>query len=227
MKPNHILVSIALGSALVVAGCAKKQPEQTPATTPKTPVAEAGAESTAPGTAARASAAAPGPAEASAPTPAQLREQLKAPVVTPPAPRAAAAQVAQKIAELESAYRSTLDFSARVELIYQLSSVDSPETLDAIGRLFLNETDQELKIELLDSLFDIEGHNDRKLTILSAALRADQPKEVREEAIDLMIDVEDPRAIQILQGLLNDPDAEIRDAAQDAIEQIRLFLSIP
>ena len=54
--------------------------------------------------------------------------------------------------------------------------------------------------------------------MLSAGVRTDQPKEVRLEAIDAMSDTEDKRAIQLLQGLLGDPDEEIREAAQDSID---------
>ena len=131
------------------------------------------------------------------------------------------AQLVAQVRQAESDYHNTPDFQKRVVILYNLSSVESPETIDAVGRLFLNEQDKELKIELLNSLTDIEGENDKKLTILSAAIRADQPKDVRSEAIDGMTNMEDKRAIQVLQGLLNDPDQEIREAAQDAIEQLQ------
>jgi HEAT repeat protein len=36
-----------------------------------------------------------------------------------------------------------------------------------------------------------------------------------------MGDVEDKRGIQILQGFLNDPDEDIKQAAQDTIEQLQ------
>jgi len=61
-------------------------------------------------------------------------------------------------------------------IIYNLSSVESPDTIDTIGRLFLNEKDKELKIELVSSLLDIDGQPDKKLAILSTAVRGDQPK---------------------------------------------------
>jgi hypothetical protein len=131
------------------------------------------------------------------------------------------AQLAAQVRQEESDYHNTLDFQKRVAILYNLSSVESPETIDAVGRLFLTEQDKELKIELLNSMKDIEGENDKKLTILSAAIRADQPQDVRLEAIDGMTNMEDKRAIQVLQGALNDPDQEIREAAQDAIEQLQ------
>ena len=138
-------------------------------------------------------------------------------------PEALAAQVKQ----YETDYQNTADFQKKVVVIYNLSAVDSPETVDAIGRLFLNEKDKELKIELVNSLLDIDGQNDKKLAILSTAVHGDQPKDVRLEGIDGMGDTEDKRAIQILQGMLTDPDEDIRDAAKDTIDQLQTDVAQP
>lgn len=132
------------------------------------------------------------------------------------------AELAAQVKQLENEYQSTPDFQKRVTIIYQLSSNDdAADVIDALTHLFLNEKDQELKIELINSLTDVDGQNDKKLAILSAGLRADQPKEVRLEAIDGMGDAQDKRGIQILQGFLNDPDEDIKQNAQDTIEQLQ------
>jgi hypothetical protein len=132
------------------------------------------------------------------------------------------AELAAEVKKLETDYQNTPDFQKRVTLIYELSSNDDgADVIDALAHLFLNEKDQELKIELVNSLSDVDGQNDKKLAILSTAMRADEPKEVRLEAIDGMGDVEDKRGIQILQGFLNDPDEDIKQAAQDTIEQLQ------
>jgi hypothetical protein len=149
------------------------------------------------------------PPEASAPT--------SPPVADDETPALLAAQVKQ----LESDYQNTTDFQKHVVIIYSLSSNDSTDTIDAVSRLFLSEKDQDLRIEMLNSLTDIQGQNDKKLAILSSALLADQPKEVRLAAIDGMGDVEDNRAIQVLQGYVNDPDEDVRDSAHDTIEQLQ------
>jgi HEAT repeat protein len=126
------------------------------------------------------------------------------------------------VKQLENEYQNTPDFQKRVTLIYELSSNDdAADVINALAHLFLNEKDEELKTELVNSLSDVDGQNDKKLAILSTAMRADQPKEVRLEAIDGMGDVQDKRGIQILQGYLNDPDEEIKEAAQDTIEQLQ------
>jgi len=132
------------------------------------------------------------------------------------------AEQAAQVKQLETDYQNTPDFQKRVTLIYELSSNDdAPDVVDALAHLFLNEKDEELKIELVDSLGDVDGQNDKKLAILSTALRADQPKEVRLKAIDGMGDAQDKRAIQVLQGYLNDPDEDVKENAQDTIEQLQ------
>jgi aminopeptidase N len=134
----------------------------------------------------------------------------------------ARAELAAEVKQLQSDYENTPDFQKRVTIIYQLSSNDdAPDVVDALAHLFLNEKDQELKIELVNSLTDVDGQNDKKLAILSTALRGDEPKEVRLEAIDGMGDAQDKRGIQILQGFLSDPDEDVKQSAQDTIEQLQ------
>jgi len=72
-----------------------------------------------------------------------------------------------------------------------------------------------------------EGENDKKLAILGSAIRADQPKDVRLEGIDGMGDTEDKRAIQVLQGLSDDPDEDVRQNAQDTIDQLQTDVTPP
>ena len=142
-------------------------------------------------------------------------------------PTATDDEAAAQVKKLESDYQNEPDFQKRVVILYDLSSTESPGTVDAIARLFLNEKDQELKVELINSLMDIDGQKDKKLAILSGAVRGDQPKDVRLEAIDGMADVEDKRAIQILQAFANDPDEEVRDAVKDTIEQLQTVTTQP
>ena len=42
-----------------------------------------------------------------------------------------------------------------------------------------------------------------------------------------MGDTEDKRAIQILQGMLTDPDEDVREAAQDTIDQLQTDVAQP
>jgi hypothetical protein len=203
MKRLQLVFAAALAvAALAATGCSKKESE-----TPPPPRVSTTIQKPQPPTVPPLPAVAtptPAPTEAAATNPSGVDDE-------------AAAQVKK----LESDYQNTQDFQKRVVILYDLSSTESPDTVDAIARLFLNEKDPELKVELVNSLTDIDGQKDKKLAILSSAVRGDQPKDVRLEAIDGMADVEDKRAIQLLQAFLNDPDEEIRDAIKDTIEQLQ------
>ena len=196
---------------LAMAGCSKKQAEET--VPPPSPVTTKRIEF-------------PAPTNLPAAMPSIADAKPAVPIPGLPA-EDSPAQLAAQVKQLETDYQNTPDFQQRVVIIYNLSSVESPDTIDAIGRLFLNEKDKELKIELVNSLLDIDGQNDKKLAILSTAVRGDQTKEVRLEGIDGMADVEDKRAIQILQGMLTDPDQDIIDAAKDTIDQLQADVAQP
>ncbi len=213
MKRLQIIITSALALAmLALGGCSKPETEEIPPP-PKTVTAK--------------------PIELPAPT----NESTAAPAVSAPSAttdtNAAASQedspeaLAAQAKQFETDYQNTPDFQKRVVIIYNLSSVDYPDTIDVIGRLFLNEKDKELKIELVNSLLDIDGQNDKKLAILSTAIRGDQPKDVRLEGIDGMGDTEDKRAIQRLQALTTDPDEDIREGAQDTIDQLQTDVTQP
>jgi hypothetical protein len=214
MKRLPIIVPAALALALLtLLGCSK--PESTDTLPPPKPPTAKAIEFPAPTNLTAASQAVNATPVAPAPAVPEVSAE--------DSPAALSAQVKQ----FESDYQNTADFQKRVVIIYNLSSVESPDTIDTIGRLFLNEKDKELKIELVNSLLDIEGENDKKLAILGTAIRADQPKDVRLEGIDGMGDTEDKRAIQVLQTLLTDPDEDVRQNAQDTIDQLQTDVTPP
>jgi HEAT repeat protein len=59
-----------------------------------------------------------------------------------------------------------------------------------------------------------------KLPILAAATNPNQSQEVRTAAIDSLADLDEPGALQMLQGLTNDPDPQIREAAKTALQSL-------
>jgi len=212
MKRLPIIVTAAAALAMLgMAGCSKPAPDE--ALPPPRPPTAKGMDF-------------PAPTNLPA-APQAVKVEPEAPAAPVVPPEDTPEQLSGQVKQFEADYQNTADFQKRVVIIYNLSSVESPETIDAIGRLFLNEKDKELKIELVNSLLDVDGENDKKLAILGAAIRADQPKDVRLEGIDGMGDTEDKRAVQVLQGLLTDPDEDIRENAQDTIDQLQTDVAPP
>ena len=111
---------------------------------------------------------------------------------------------------LEKEYLSTTNHDDRLDRMMDIAEQSTAEAVKSLARLFEAETDTELKVDLLDSLLGIEGFKDEKLGLLTQGIRQGLPLEVRQSAIDGLIDLEDTRSIALLNGLLNDPDQEIR-----------------
>ena len=118
-------------------------------------------------------------------------------------------------------YLATTNRDTRLYIIMDITETSSAESVKALARLFDAEKDAELKVDLIDSLLSIDGFKDEKLALLTQGVRQGLPVEVRQSAIDGLIDLEDNRAIPLLNGLLNDPDQEIRESAQDALDLVQ------
>jgi hypothetical protein len=182
----------------------------------------------------------PAPAEPAPTPPASTAPPATLPAVRPVAPldydddmeiypardplRPGSPEAIEQARLTEEQYRATTTVKQRVQALYQLSSQDTPEALQALGRLFQAEPDPELREEILESLLEFTGQKENKLAILTAALGPDQPLGVRETAIDVLIDLAYHEAIPVLQGLLQDPNQTVRDMARDAIIEIQELL---
>lgn len=122
---------------------------------------------------------------------------------------------------LEKDYASATNRDARLDIMMDIAETPGAEAVRALTRLFEIETDGDLKVDLLDSLLGIDGFKEEKLIMLTMGARQGLPQEVRQSAIDGLIDLDDSRVIPVLNGLLNDSDPEIREGAQDALEMLQ------
>jgi HEAT repeat protein len=120
--------------------------------------------------------------------------------------------------QVEAAYRNSTDVMKKFDAIDELIDLGNAPALQTIARIFQAEKSPELQIELIDAVRFFEGENQYKMQIFGSGIRSNYPLEIRQAAIDGLIDLDDKAAIPILRGLLNDPNEEIRDAAHDAIE---------
>jgi len=122
---------------------------------------------------------------------------------------------------LEKSYLATTNQEERLDILMDIADTPSAESIKTLARLFSAESDAELKIDLLDSLLAIDGFKEEKLDMLKLGVRPGLPIEVRQSAIDGLIDLDDPRVIAVFNGLLNDPEEEVREAAKDALEMLQ------
>ena len=129
--------------------------------------------------------------------------------------------IVKPLPTLESDYAGATNRDTRLDIMMDIAETPGAESVRALTRLFEVESDTDLKVDLLDSLLGIDGFKEEKLIMLTLGSRQGLPSEVRQSAIDGLIDLDDARVIPVLNGLLNDPDAEIREGAQDALEMIQ------
>ena len=129
--------------------------------------------------------------------------------------------VVKPLPALESDYAATTNRDSRLDIMMDIAETPGAETVRTLARLLETETDPDLKVDLIDSLLGIEGHTDEKLAMLTQGARPGLPKEVRLSAVDGLIELNDPRTVAVFNGMLNDPDEEIREAAKDALEMLQ------
>jgi HEAT repeat protein len=126
----------------------------------------------------------------------------------------------QTAGSLQQKFFNTENPNERREIVFALGELNSVEALTVLGTLFQNERDEKLKVDILATIEQMEVPDAHKVSIMIAAARPEQPQEVREEAIDALADLQDPAVLPMLQMLTSDPNAEIRQTAKDALDDI-------
>ncbi|MGC3988758.1 MAG: hypothetical protein QM796_03530 [Chthoniobacteraceae bacterium] len=125
---------------------------------------------------------------------------------------------------LEQKYLSSTDDDDRSDVISQLGDQDNAEALQTLARLFQGEQKMELRVQILSTAADMGDDDDQnvknqKLILYTNALVNGQPDDVRETAVDGLEQLDDPRTLPLWQRLTQDPDEDIRNSAQAAVER--------
>jgi len=126
----------------------------------------------------------------------------------------------QTASSLQQKFFNTENINERREIVFALGDLNNAEAMAVLGTLFQNERDEKLKLDILATIEQLEVPDANKVSIVIAATRPEQPQEVRETAIDVLADLEDPAVLPMLQMLTSDPNAEIRQIAKEALEDI-------
>jgi HEAT repeat protein len=122
------------------------------------------------------------------------------------------------------AHYGVADEQTRMEIeehILQLENAGIPKTdlAKTLGAMFAMETSIPVKWSILNELYTLGDPS--ALEYVTVALSADQPLEVRKEAIGVLQEIGDKRALPYLSSLLADPNRNIREQAQDAIDWLQ------
>lgn len=128
-----------------------------------------------------------------------------------------ASEALLSVADLERQFHATSDTEARVAVAAEIAGHNDAVAVGAIGRLFSMERHPTVKMELLSSLADIDASEAPELRFqtLAAALHR-QPRDIRITALDLLNELDDPRAAALLKkATTDDPDKEVRETASE------------
>jgi HEAT repeat protein len=136
-------------------------------------------------------------------------------------PSGAAPVVRPSVATLLGAYLAASAEQDRREVLWEIFDAPPTEAVPAIARLLVAEKRADLRIEMLDSLDGFDGQVDAKLAILTGEL-IDQPAqgEVREAALDALLNLQDRRAIPLWKKLAATEDAEVIETARSTIKAL-------
>jgi len=108
--------------------------------------------------------------------------------VSTPVPKDDTVPVVKPLPEMERDYATATNRDVRLDIIMDIAELPGAESVRSLTRLFEIETDMDLKVDLLDSLLGIDGHKEEKLIMLTLGTRQGLPGEIRQSAIDGLID---------------------------------------
>jgi protein subunit release factor A len=159
----------------------------------------------------------------------QQEAPVPAPVATAPSPSPApevglpppAEEKQRTPGQLQRDYWLTREQSDRTEIIYQLGDLESADAIHSLMWLYQAETDLDLKQEILDAVDRIEEQIPAKLALLNVALAPGQPRDLHDTVVEMLLGINDRRAILTWQLLLKDSDPEVRELAQQQIEELQ------
>ena len=140
-----------------------------------------------------------------------------------PAPPIAVPYLDTRLQTALRTFQTTSDKIDRSVLVGEVvkladAAVPKPQVAVALGTMLQQENSVDVKTDILDELGNLD--DPAAFDQIIQGLGQNQPQEVRIEAIDALDSLGDKRAIPLLQQLLSDHDTDIREAAQNAIDNL-------
>lgn len=191
-------LSLVLASVLCLGACSKPQPGNATAS----PAPEEAPD--------RIAASAPATVSADAP-PVRPGRRL--------APPGGAAEADAEARELAAEVDRESEQARRIEILYELALNGSATARETLEQLYRSTRDLELKTHAIGALAFLTSDDlSFPLRLLSDALLATQPPELRTAAVETLRELESPATLPVWRGLLSDANPEFREFARVTIE---------
>jgi HEAT repeat protein len=126
------------------------------------------------------------------------------------------------VTEWELEFARAADDEARAEAARGLASLETPEAIAALARLFATPRSYSQRVAIVSALSDAQSDAtlEAKLKLLTAALLPGQPRDVRRAALDVAAQLDDPRAVALLRtAATSDADRQLREFATAALSE--------
>ena len=150
-----------------------------------------------------------------------LQPPVEGPVSALPG-RSPKVEPARGVDAIANAYAAESDEGKRRELIWEMLEAPPADGIAGVGRLLESEKRASLRVELFDSLDSFPGFESEKLRIVARELSTQRAVgEVRDAAIDALLNIQHRDAIPVWEALAAGGDEEIRDVANAAIAALR------
>ena len=147
------------------------------------------------------------------------RDDGPPPMVDPP--HAESTEAVEEARQLIAEFEGDRDEARRIEIVFQLAANGSPGARSKLEDLYRSPPTPRLKLEIVNALTFVEPqHLEFALAVLGDAIGTEQAPELRETALDALREIEDPRTIDVWRRIANDPDADFREAATQAIKYL-------
>lgn len=149
--------------------------------------------------------------------------QAEAITAAPLASQIAAQNLDSRLQDKLRSFHTTGDRGQRSAIATEIrkladAGVPKPQIASALGDLFRDENSVDVKTDILNELGNLEDPSAYDQIV--AGLDQHQSDEVHTAAIEELDDLGDKRAIPLLQPFLSDRDADVRAAAQSAIDSL-------
>ena len=113
--------------------------------------------------------------------------------------------------------------AVRADIVTELGDIQDPSAAEAILLGLDSKQPEEVRDAATEAMVSflqglVEAEDPAAFDQMVHALQPSLPRDVREAAIDGLEKLEDRRAVPILQQFLQDDDAEISEAAADAVD---------
>jgi hypothetical protein len=128
------------------------------------------------------------------------------------------------LAQYKVEYAAAASFDDRFDVVLKIAEAKTADSVVLLEQLFREEKDKDLRVELINGLMGMDSCKEERMAFLKLGISREQPPEVREAAVDGLVDLAESRALEVLRGLCSDADPAIARLAKESVTLMEKML---